>query len=117
MLTLSENFSTLGHQQRKEPHMSDFTSTNLQAAILDQVVAGQFQGKRYAYTVVTDKAGYILGVAVANERGYSPIPGIKFKTRDEAKVWVNGMNEHIGVSEDTALRIVGSTMFPNAMEV
>ena len=42
--------------------MQDFyLTTNLEAALLDQKVAGAFHGKRYAYvTVIDDKDGWAL---------------------------------------------------------
>ena len=90
--------------------MTDITNTHLEAAILDQKVAGEFQGKVYAFVGVIND-GYQLGVAVANEQGYSPIEGKKFDSYDEAKQWAKELNEHIGLSYDAALDIIGSTMF------
>ena len=79
--------------------MSDITNRHLEAAILDQKVAGAFAGKTYAF------------VAVKDETGYNPISGKTFHTHDEAKQWADGLNEHIGLSKAEALNIVGSTMF------
>jgi hypothetical protein len=90
--------------------MSDITNRHLEAAIIDQKVAGEFAGKTYAFVAVIDE-GYKLGVAVKNETGYNPISGKTFRTHDEAKQWADGLNEHIGLSKDEALNIVGSTMF------
>jgi len=86
----------------------DFTSTNLEAALLDQVVAGTFT-KPYAFVAVAVKDGWALGVAVANEGGYSPTTK-KFDSEQEAREWAQGLNEHIGLSDDEAIRIVISTM-------
>jgi hypothetical protein len=90
--------------------MTDITTRYLEAAILDQKVAGAFAGKSYAFVAVINE-GYRLGVAVANEPGYSPISGKTFDSYDEAKQWANELNDHIGLSRDAALDIVGSTMF------
>jgi len=89
--------------------MTDITTFNLDAAIIDQKVAGLFQGKVYAFVATANK-GYGLGVAVANESGYNPIQGKTFKTYGEAKTWADGLNTHIGLSKDEALDIIGSTM-------
>jgi hypothetical protein len=85
------------------------TNTHLEAAIIDQKVAGEFAGKRYAFTAVIED-GYMLGVAVANEPGYNPINGKTFDTYDEAKVWANGLNQHIGLKYSEAMDIIISTM-------
>ena len=89
--------------------MTDITNTHLEAAIIDQKVAGEFAGKVYAFVGVIND-GYQLGVAVANEQGYSPISGKTFERYEEAKQWADGLNEHIGLSKEKALDIIGSTM-------
>jgi hypothetical protein len=88
----------------------DITNRHLEAAIIDQKVAGEFSGKRYAFAAVVEKGGYQLGVAVANESGYHPISGKTFDRYEEAKLWARELNAHIGLSPDEALDIVGSTM-------
>jgi hypothetical protein len=88
--------------------LTDLTN-NLEAAIIDQKVAGEFAGKVYAFVAVVNK-GYQLGVAVANEAGYNPLMGKTFDRYDEAKQWATALNEHIGLSADEALDIIGSTM-------
>jgi hypothetical protein len=89
--------------------MTDFTTTHLEAAIIDQVVAGEFAGKTYAFVAIIHE-GYKLGVAVANESGYSPIGGKMFDSFDEAKTWAKGLNEHIGLSAEQVAHIIISTM-------
>jgi hypothetical protein len=87
----------------------DITSKYLEAAILDQVVAGTFT-KPYAFVaVVAAPRGWALGVAVANERGYTPTAKT-FDSEAEAREWAQGLNEHIGWSDDEVMRIVISTM-------
>lgn len=85
------------------------TSKYLEAAIIDQVAAGAFPGKAYAFTAVHEN-GWKLGVAVANEQGYHPFKH-PFKSQEEAQEWAKGLNEHIGLDERRATRIVCSTMF------
>jgi hypothetical protein len=91
--------------------MTDITNRNLEAAILDQTVAGAFHGKVYAFVATVSRAGYCLGVAVKDEQGYCPIEGKTFTTYDEAHRWAYELNEHIGLSKDAAFDIIGSTMF------
>lgn len=88
----------------------DFTSTNIEAALLDQLVAGEFRGKTYAFVALAEGGGYILGVAVANEQGYNPVGGKVFDDFNTAKVWAKGLNDHIGLSVENAAGIVISTM-------
>jgi hypothetical protein len=91
--------------------MTDITNTNLEAAIIDQKVAGTFWEKLYAYVAVIDeKEGWALGVAVANEKGYSPIGGKTFKWKVEAQELADGLNQHIGLTRDQVAQIVISTM-------
>ena len=90
--------------------MTDITDTHLEAAILDQKVAGAFEGQRYAFVAVVGKDGWQLGVAVQEEQGYNPIDGKTFKDQAEAKQWADGLNRHIGLSEDDYFEIVTSTM-------
>lgn len=88
----------------------DITNTHLEAALLDQKVAGEFRGKPYAFVPVLHDTGYILGVAVANEPGYSPITGKTFEDRGRAREWADGLNKHIGLSDEQAMAIVLSSM-------
>jgi predicted molibdopterin-dependent oxidoreductase YjgC len=90
--------------------MTDITTTHLEAAFIDQNVAGAFPGKRYAFVAVVAPGGWQLGVAVANEQGYNPISGKTFKAHYEAKEWADGLNKHIGLDVEDALEIIGSTM-------
>jgi hypothetical protein len=96
--------------------MTDITSNHLEAALIDQSVAGQLFDKRYAFVAVYGE-GWQLGVAVANESGYNPIAGKTFKNQDEAEQWANGLNDHIGLDKLAALQIIGSTMGGNRVEI
>jgi hypothetical protein len=97
--------------------MPDITNTHLEAAIIDQKVAGEFAGKTYAFVAVAFKRGWQLGVAVANEQGYHPITGKTFKRHAEATEWAEGLNEHIGLKKGEWLDIIGSTMRGNRIAV
>lgn len=90
--------------------MTDITSTHLEAALIDQNVAGAFPDKLYAFVAVVAKGGWQLGVAVSGEPGYNPISGKAFKSQSEAKEWATGLNKHIGLSEDDYFEIIASTM-------
>lgn len=91
--------------------MTDITTTKLAAAVIDQKVAGAFRGKTYAFVAVMDRVGaWQLGVAVEDEPGYNPIEGKAFDTREEATLWANGLNDHIGLSNEDAARIITTTM-------
>src|SRR5262245_441599 len=86
----------------------DITNTNLEAALLDQNVAGAFWDKKYAYVAVYND-GWTLGVAVANEAGYNQISKI-VPDEGEARRWARGLNKHIGLTEDDEVAIIASTM-------
>jgi hypothetical protein len=88
--------------------MQNITSTHLEAALIDQHVAGHFHGKSYAFSAVYND-GPALGVAVANESGYHPL-GKQFDSMDEAQRWADGLNAHIGIDERRAAEIIISTM-------
>lgn len=88
----------------------DITATNLRLALLDQKVAGAFTGKAYAYVSVYGDEGWTLGIAVANEEGYSPIKGFPLKDHQEAKTTAQGMNDHLGLVSHRIADIIASTM-------
>jgi hypothetical protein len=90
--------------------MTDITNTHLEAALIDQYVAGAFQGKAYAFVPVVAKGGWELGVAVRDERGYSPLRGKSFADQDEARQWADSLNAHIGLTDEQAIEIVCSSM-------
>lgn len=88
----------------------DITTTHLEAALIDQKVAGAFQGKAYAFIAVYYDSGWKLGIAVANERGYNIVNGKRFATEAEAREWARSLNRHICLSPDQEAAIVVSTM-------
>jgi hypothetical protein len=90
--------------------MASITSKYLEAALIDQIVAGQFSGLVYAFASVPEPGGWVLGVVVANEKGYSPVRGKVFTTSTECEYWVEGLNAHIGRSPESVMSIVGSSM-------
>lgn len=89
--------------------MTDITNTNLEAAFLDQKVAGLFRDKSYAFIAVCGD-DWSLGIAVEGERGYNPIDGKSFPTQAEAREWADGLNEHIGLTSDRVGDIITSTL-------
>lgn len=89
----------------------DITNQYLEAAVMDQVVAGLFNDRLYCFVAVLDQSGWALGVAVANERGYHPVAGKTFgDDKANADRWAKGLNQHIGHTDEEAARIVISTM-------
>ena len=92
--------------------MTSITSRYLEAALIDQIVAGQFANKKYAFVATVAFGHYGLGVSVANEEGFSPIAGKEFTSYDEAKQWASELNAHIGREPREAMDIIGSSMFP-----
>lgn len=75
---------------------------------LDSVV----RDKVWAFVPVISEHGAGLGVAVANESGYRPIPlhWARADTYDEMAAHADALNEAEGLTLDTAARIVVSTM-------
>jgi len=94
--------------------MTDPTNRSLEAALLDQKVAGMFHGKQFAYVPIHRDEGkaWGIGIAVANERGYHAVDGglFQYESRVEADVFCDGMNRHIGLSQQQALMIIASSM-------
>lgn len=70
------------------------------------------QGKLWAYTPVINKDGTGLGIAVANEAGYSPISLWHYsaKTWKEAYEKARELNVEQGKTEDECLNIIASSM-------
>ncbi len=71
-----------------------------------------FKGKLWAYVAVIQPNGIGLGVAVANEKGYCPVPLGRYivPRLDQAEAEAERLNEGRGMCEDEALLIVTSTM-------
>lgn len=90
--------------------MSDITTLSLEAAILDQKVAGTFAGKTYAFVGTYYDGADRLGVAVANEPGFIPVYGKTFENHRVAARWATELNRHIGLDDGRAAAIVISTM-------
>jgi hypothetical protein len=83
---------------------------NIEMAVIDQVVAGQFSHQVYAFSAVHGEKGWQLVVAVANESGYNPVEGKIFEEESEARRWAAELNAHIGRDSDSVTAIIGSTM-------
>jgi hypothetical protein len=95
--------------------MQDPTHQSLEAAILDQKVAGAFHDVKYAYVPVMRATGkpWGVGIAVENQHGYTPLDGIdcvQYDKRKEAEDFCLGMNQHIGLTTLEAARIVVTSM-------
>lgn len=88
----------------------DITDGNLEAAIMDQKVAGAFAGKRYAFLTYELAKGFGLGVAVHNEAGFYAIAGKEFPSREAADAWADGLNRHIGLTHTEQQEIILSSM-------
>jgi hypothetical protein len=71
-----------------------------------------FKGKMWAYiAVVHPQEGGALGVAVANEAGYSPVPAFfAHGSYSEMVEEANRLNKARGMSIDCALRIQCSSI-------
>ncbi len=78
----------------------------------------KFQGKQWAYTVVTGEHAMGLGIACANERGYCPVPlsWAHADTWDEMEAHAKELNTERGVAPDEVNRIVLSSMFHGEKE-
>ena len=94
--------------------IADPTNRRLEAALLDQKVAGEFHDKDYAYVPVMNHNGkpWAIGIAVEGEHGYSPIvaEAFTYDNRDDAADFCDGMNMHIGLEKIRAIEIVVSSM-------
>lgn len=92
--------------------MQDITIENLEAALLDQKIAGKMRDKSYCYTPVFDGEHWRPGIAVEGEAGYNPIVGGSFAWDHPDPAWefCERMNTHIGLSDLDAARITTSTM-------
>jgi hypothetical protein len=91
----------------------DPTSKSLEAALLDQKVAGAMGDLSYAYVaVVGGSKQFTIGIAVEGQDGYNPIDGglFEFDSYDEANVFCDGMNKHIGLDKRRAIEIICTTM-------
>jgi len=83
--------------------LSDFDLADIESA---------FNGKMIAFTPVFDGS---LGVAVANEKGYSPIGKNMYLADDDrydtASTEADRLNEKLGLTDEVATKIIITTMF------
>ena len=91
--------------------LKPFTTEGRFECGLDEIVAG----KVWAFVPVIGPVGgpgTALGVAVANERGYHPVPvyWCHADTWAEMETHVDELNAAEGLSEDEYMRIVATTM-------
>lgn len=80
--------------------------------ILELEIAAKFAGKSWAYAAVLDKNyGAALGIAVANEAGYSPVPAFFCNgTYAEMSKEADRLNAERGLGKEESVRIVCSSM-------
>lgn len=93
--------------------VKDPTTTNLGYALLDQKVAAAFAEQSYAYVPVRgEEKQWTIGIAVEDQRGYSPLfgPDLQWDDYDEASDFCIGMNLHLGLKDEDATRIIASTL-------
>lgn len=71
-----------------------------------------FEGKEFAFVAVVAETAFSLGVAVADEPGYWPLPAHLVETRgwEEMNAAAAAINARLGLDEATASRIVSSSM-------
>ena len=106
--------------------MKDPTTMWLDAALLDQVVAGKFHGRPYAFVPIYRSPDVFsrniwgIGIAVEGEHGHYPVahPSFTWAARDEAAAFCEGMNRHVGLSPLREVEIVASSMRkPNRLRI
>ena len=75
-------------------------------------IEDNFAGKLFAFTAVSGPYGFQLGIAVANEAGYSPVPGFfcHSDSFDEMSDHADELNRARGLSDREAAKIVCSSM-------
>jgi hypothetical protein len=75
-------------------------------------IEAKFAGKAWAFTPVMGQYGWQLGIAVANEAGYSPVPGFfcHADTYDEMADHADELNRERGMEPPEAMRIIASSM-------
>lgn len=71
-----------------------------------------FKNKTWSYVPIVTKHGCALGVAVANEKGYSPISLSHYTadTWEEARRQADALNLERGQSKNEAMAIICSTL-------
>ena len=83
-------------------------------AILELEIEQKFSGMVWCYVpVLNSQSGYALGIAVANEAGYSPISPFwaNAESYDAMSEEADRLNAERGLSEMEAIRIACSSMF------
>jgi len=75
-------------------------------------IEAAFAPKLWAFVAVVTSDGCALGVAVANERGYSPVPLTRYCVSDynDAEAEADRLNAARGMSEDMVMRITMSSI-------
>lgn len=81
-------------------------------AILKQDIEESFRGKLWTYTPAIHQNGIGLGVAVANEPGYTPVPLSKYSADrwDDAQKKADELNAERGQDRGAITNIIASSM-------
>lgn len=71
-----------------------------------------FKGKLWAYAAVVNEQGIGLGIAVANEAGYNPVPmyWCHADTWNEMREHAKALNRERGMSDEEADKIIITSM-------
>ena len=86
---------------KKQPELDVFLRHDIEEA---------FKGKIWVYVPVVNKYGCGLGIAVANEPGYSPVPKFNSKDFSIAQNVADRLNAERGFDVDISWEIIASTM-------
>ena len=88
------------------------SSMKVLSAFNQSTIALKFVGKVFVYVAVTDPHfGAALGLAVANEHGYTPVPSFWSHSRNyhEMSAHADELNAALGYTKEQALDIITST--------
>ena len=95
----------------------DPTQRSLEAAILDQKIAGKFDDKPYAYVPVISEGPkqWEIGIAVKHEQATAQSRAASNSTSTRKLMHSSdGMNMHIGLDPARAMKIIASSMSQQA---
>jgi len=75
-------------------------------------IEAAFAPKLWCYVPVMDANGCSLGIAVANEAGYSPAPPTRYCVTnfEDAQAEADRLNSLRGMDTDTTFRIIASSI-------
>jgi adenine/guanine phosphoribosyltransferase-like PRPP-binding protein len=73
-------------------------------------IAQAFANQVWAFVVVSHYGGCALGIAVANEQGYCPVPHTHHKSWPELQAFADQLNQAQGLTSELATQIALSTI-------